>query len=111
MRRRKMPVCLARKYTGLPPVILSAALEIGYNSDMLNARNSALLDKFNREYLIAGKLTFQESLRILDALFREARALGVFPLKNPLDGIETDIRIAQVVNVHTPSEKNRPDSL
>ena len=34
----------------------------------------------------------------MEALYQEAVALGVFPLKDPLDGLEVDIRIAKVVN-------------
>ena len=30
--------------------------------------------------------------------YNEAVTLGVIPLKNPLDGIEVDLRIAKVIN-------------
>ena len=35
---------------------------------------------------------------IAEALYEEARALGVFPLKDSLDGIEVDIRLARALN-------------
>ena len=38
------------------------------------------------------------NFHIVDALYHEAVALGVIPLKNPLDGIEVDLKVAKVVN-------------
>ena len=38
------------------------------------------------------------NLHLVEALYKEAVALGIFPSKNPLDGIEVDIKIAKVVN-------------
>jgi len=35
---------------------------------------------------------------ILDELYNEACLLKVFPLKNPLDDIEIDIKLARVLN-------------
>lgn len=40
------------------------------------------------------------NLRIVEALLAEAWALGVFPLRGPLDGIDVDIRVAEVMRVH-----------
>jgi len=45
-----------------------------------------------------GKLDLKKKFKILEALYNEAVALGVFPLKDPLEGLEVDIRIAKVVN-------------
>ena len=44
------------------------------------------------------KLDLKKKFKILEALYNEAVALGVFPLKDPLEGLEVDIRIAKVVN-------------
>ena len=35
---------------------------------------------------------------ILDAMYEEAVMLGVFPLKNPMEGVENDIKVAKAVN-------------
>lgn len=43
------------------------------------------------------------NLRVFEALFQEALLLGALPLRDPLEGIDVDIRLAQVINVHTPS--------
>ena len=42
--------------------------------------------------------SYQESLQIYEAMWKEAVALGVLPLSNPLEGIEADIELARVLN-------------
>jgi hypothetical protein len=54
--------------------------------------------KFEIEFSKKEKVDIIRNFRIVDALYHEAVALGVIPLKNPLDGIEVDLRIAKVVN-------------
>lgn len=61
-------------------------------------RRSALLDAFEREQ-DRRKSDHRANLRIANALLKEAWALGVFPLKDPLEGIEIDIEYARVVRV------------
>ena len=39
------------------------------------------------------------NLRIFEALYQEAERMGVFPLKDSLEGIEVDIRLAKALNV------------
>ena len=34
----------------------------------------------------------------MDAMYKEARTLGVIPMKDPLDGWDIDTKIAMVVN-------------
>ncbi len=41
------------------------------------------------------------NLTIFEGLYREAKALGVLPVKDPLKGIDTDIRLAGILNVQT----------
>jgi hypothetical protein len=54
--------------------------------------------KFEIEFVKREKVNIIRNFQIVDALYNEAVALGVIPLKNPLDGIEVDLRIAKVVN-------------
>jgi hypothetical protein len=54
--------------------------------------------KFERELIKGMKADIHKNFGIVDALYKEAVTLGVMPLKNPLDGIEVDLRIARVVN-------------
>ncbi|GAH82379.1 unnamed protein product, partial [marine sediment metagenome] len=44
------------------------------------------------------KVDVLKNFQIVEAMYDEAAELGIIPLKNPLDGIETDIKIAKVVN-------------
>jgi hypothetical protein len=39
-----------------------------------------------------------ENLRVIEAMYEEARHLGAFPLRDALDGLEIDVKIARVVN-------------
>ena len=43
-------------------------------------------------------MSYSQSLRLLNSMWREAADLGVFPPKEPLEGIEVDIKIAKVLN-------------
>jgi len=61
-------------------------------------KNADQFRSFEWELVKAGKADFQTNLRLFEAMFAEATALGIFPLKDPLAGIEVDIRIAKAVN-------------
>ncbi len=63
--------------------------------------NPTIVAAFEAEQARLDAPDFLRNLRLLDALYQEARTLGVFPLKDPLDGIETDIRLARVLHVRT----------
>jgi len=60
-------------------------------------RNNAF-QKFEMEFVKRTKVDIIKNLHIVHALYNEAVALGIMPLKNPLDGIEVDLKIAKVVN-------------
>ena len=54
--------------------------------------------KFEIEFLKKEKAEMVRNFQMVEALYDEAVTLGVIPLKNPLDGIEVDLRIAKVIN-------------
>jgi hypothetical protein len=62
-----------------------------------------LLAQFERRIQSEHKADHAANLRIVEALYEEACALGVFPLANPLDGIEVDLRLAKALNVYPPA--------
>jgi hypothetical protein len=62
-----------------------------------------LVEDLNKSQMRASRPDYFRNLRLFEALFREARALGALPLKDPLEGIENDIRLARVLNVRTTS--------
>ena len=72
-------------------------------------KRSNLLDAFEKEQIRQNKADYRENMRIFEALYREAQALGIFPLDDPLEGIEVDIWLARALNVRTPSRKDRTD--
>jgi hypothetical protein len=61
-------------------------------------RNAAALERFEAEFIRSEPADIHRNLAIVDALAQEAEALGVFRRKDPLEGIETIIRVARAVN-------------
>jgi len=61
-------------------------------------RNSKEFQKFKEELIKKDKTDIQHKFHLLDSMYKEAVVLNVFPLKDPLEGLETDIKIAKVVN-------------
>lgn len=41
---------------------------------------------------------FSRNIRLVEALYREAVALGVFPPQDKLSGLDVDIKVARVIN-------------
>ncbi len=44
------------------------------------------------------QISLEEALKIMDSLWREGVKLGVLPPKDPLEGIEVDIKVASILN-------------
>ena len=53
---------------------------------------------------------YMQNLRLLEALYEEARFLGHFSLSDPLEGLDVKIRIARVINVSTAPGEDRSRS-
>lgn len=51
-------------------------------------------DKYQRQSVT----DYQENIRIFEEMLELARNLKVFPTKDPLEGIEVDIKIAKIIN-------------
>jgi hypothetical protein len=66
-----------------------------------------MLRAFEKEQIQKSPPDYHKNLRIFEALYEEARLLGVFPLENPLEGIEVDIALAAVLNVRGVTGKDR----
>ncbi len=56
------------------------------------------LQKLEREFLAKRKVDIHKNLALLDSMYDLARDLGVFPLADPLAGIEKDIEISRILN-------------
>jgi hypothetical protein len=62
-------------------------------------KNSVALKKFEDEFIrTSGPLPFIKAIKLFTAMWKEAMALGAFPPKDPLEGIEVDINIAKILN-------------
>jgi hypothetical protein len=46
---------------------------------------------------------FRRNLRLLEAMYEEARALGIMSLPPAPEGLESRLRLARVLNVRTTS--------
>ena len=76
------------------PVVAKAI----YRVKSKDFRKREELQKFEFDFLRKEKADISRNFRLLEALYKEAVTLGIIPLKNPLDGIEVDLKIARVVN-------------
>ena len=61
-------------------------------------KNPKTLEKFEKKNIKETNLTFKEKLNIYENLWTEALLMKVLPSKDPLEGIEIDIKIARILN-------------
>lgn len=61
-------------------------------------KDSEHFRRFEQGLIKGQKADYQNGLLILDSMIEEAVCLKKFPPQDPLDGIETALRIAKVVN-------------
>jgi len=61
-------------------------------------KDAGALKRFEDSLIREEKLSYPKALRLLEAMWQEGVALGVLPPKDPLEGIEVDMRISRIVN-------------
>jgi hypothetical protein len=61
-------------------------------------KNPDQIQRLEREFIRKEKVDVIRNFQIVEAMYYEAVDLGIIPLKTPLDGIKTTIKIAKVVN-------------
>lgn len=61
-------------------------------------KDNAYLKNFENELISKQKLPYEKALKIFEAMWEEGVSLGVLPPKDPLEGIEVDIRVAKILN-------------
>jgi hypothetical protein len=61
-------------------------------------RNAHVLRRFEDDLLVRRPLSHTEALRLLDSLWAEGVSLGVLPSRDPMEGIEADLRVARTLN-------------
>ena len=62
--------------------------------------DATLWEQFEAEWQRRQKPDLEVNLRVFEVLLEHARALGAWPPRDPLEGIEHDIRLAKVVNTY-----------
>jgi len=80
-----------------PPVVAEAKAVYITKKKGLGPRQNEL-QKLERDFLRKEKGDIARNFRMVEALYREGVTLGAIPSKEPLDGIEVDLKIAKVVN-------------
>ncbi len=71
-------------------------------------KDPELWKKFEDEFIRKDNLSIDAKFNLLEAMFEEARALGVWESEDPLEGIEVKIKIARILNaLQGDSEKGR----
>ena len=61
-------------------------------------KDARLLSEFNKKEVMMEKLDYATALQVFEGMWQEGVLLGVLPLKDPLEEIEVDIRIARILN-------------
>jgi len=61
-------------------------------------KNPDILKQFKRKIIKEERLSFKQALAIFEAMWKEEVTLGVLPPRDPLEGIEIDIKIARILN-------------
>ena len=79
-----------------PPGVAEAKAIHTDKSKNLGKRSE--LQKFELDFIKKEKVDIVRNFLMVEALYKEAVTLGIIPLKNPLDGIEVDLKIAKVIN-------------
>ncbi|MFZ3072791.1 MAG: hypothetical protein WA162_06085 [Thermodesulfobacteriota bacterium] len=52
-------------------------------------------------------MPYHKAMGIFEGLWNEAVALGVLPSKDPLEGIEVDIKVAKILNSCSKNSSQR----
>ena len=61
-------------------------------------KNGDLLGEFEKQWQSSHPVDYQKNRKIFDSLWQEAIHLGIIPFQKPLEGIETDIELARILN-------------
>lgn len=61
-------------------------------------KNKILFEQFEQELVKKNKPDYHQNMEIFEGMYKEAVYLNAIPLKDPLDGLEVDIKIARVIN-------------
>jgi hypothetical protein len=66
-------------------------------------KNSYILRKFEKEETAKTDLSFKDALKIFEAMWQEALALGAVKNSDWLNDVEKELRIARIINGIQPN--------
>jgi len=61
-------------------------------------KNAKAVRSLEKAILRKERPDFSRNIRLVEALYKEAVSLGVFPPQDKLMGLEVDIKVARVIN-------------
>jgi hypothetical protein len=61
-------------------------------------KNSKKFYSFEDQFIRHRPQNLKKNWELLEAMYREASTLGAFPPRDPLEGLDLDIRIAKAIN-------------
>lgn len=62
-------------------------------------KDYTVLKKLNDDLsLKSGPMEYTEAIKLFTEMWKEAVSLGIMPPDDPMEGIETDIRMARILN-------------
>jgi len=71
-------------------------------------KNKHILEELDNQFILGkGRLSYDEALRLFEAMWIEAKNMGIVPLKDPMEGIDVDIRIARILNSCSKTSSRR----
>ncbi len=70
-------------------------------------KDRAAWEQWETDYVRRTPVDIAHNFRIVEALYQEARALGIFPLADPLQGLEDKIRLVKAIHASATPRENR----
>ena len=61
-------------------------------------KDPKFFEEWERKFIASEPPNYKRNVRIFEAMLSEVKALGVWPPKDPLEGIEVDLRVARMLN-------------
>jgi hypothetical protein len=62
-------------------------------------KDKEILKKFEDDFIRdKGEMPFSRAVKLFTEMWNEGVKLGILPPKDPLEGIEVDIRVAKILN-------------
>ncbi len=71
-------------------------------------KDRALWEGWEAQYIASEPPDFKRNLRIFEAMYEYARSLGLFHPADSLDGLESRIELARVLNARKSSGEDLP---